>query len=62
MSILVGIERELLKIQEKICDEYCKKPEEYKKEHLEDFEKYPDYAQESFWKEVCAQCPLNNLV
>lgn len=48
------------KICDDICDNYCKKPEEWAKAHnMEKIKNDPEY--ETFMNEVCESCPLNLL-
>lgn len=49
-------------IAEDMCDNYCKKPEEWRKEHNQTLEQYKDDDNfEEFMEAVCDYCPLNIL-
>ena len=55
-GFLLDIDLELMKAQERICECYCKFPDEYMAMYHD-----PTEAQENMDREKCNYCPLMNL-
>lgn len=58
------LEREIEKIKEEMCDNYCKKPYEYSMAagiEATNTSEMPDGLCMNFMDEVCDKCPLGRL-
>lgn len=65
MTVLENLEREIENIREKMCEEYCRKPEEYLKAagiEGKSIEDMSDLMTVEFCETVCDKCPLGGLV
>ena len=56
-ALVTSIQNKWMTMQDRICDCYCKFPEEYRSMY-----KDVDDAQDNLEREKCEMCPLNKLI
>lgn len=59
-TIIETLEKEIEKVKEEMCDNYCKMPHQFA--NVEIFDDMTDDDKMQFLEEICDKCPLGRLL